>query len=178
MERLMLRILLIPAGLCCFCCSPLLAEERLADGWHKSVKLTDVNSDGRASVCNAWVDEGWLIVERCDMSGDIEWQIVLAQVGEQDEPPTIEPNPNPAALGGLRLSYRDGRFFIRDDFGNLRCLRQKKSADVKWPALFIPKNEPRAGESTLKDQSGCAYYFRINHHWQFIAGGRDDEQAE
>src|SRR5690242_950522 len=120
----MLRTLLVPALLCCSC-STLLAEERFADGWHKSVKLTDVNSAGRASVCNAWVDDGWLIVERCDVSGDIEWQIVLAQVSEQDEPPTIEPTPHAQVLGGLRVSYRGGLFFIRDDKGSLRCLRQK-----------------------------------------------------
>src|SRR3569832_1515519 len=99
----MYRTVLVPTLLCYACCATLLAEERFANGWHKNVQLTDANSEGRASACNAWVDEGWLIVERCDVSGDIEWQIVLAQVKENDEPPTIEPNPNREVVGGLRV---------------------------------------------------------------------------
>src|SRR6185437_7884214 len=117
---------------------------KFADGWRKTVVLSDQNAEGKASKCIAWVDQGWLVVERRDVSGDVEWQIVLAQVGPRDTPPLVEANPNVA--GGLRLSYRNGRFFLRDDFGTLRCRRQIKTVDVKWPPLAIPKNEPQPGE--------------------------------
>jgi len=146
-----------------------------ADSWRKTVVLSDQNAEGKASKCIAWVDQGWLVVERRDVSGDIEWQIVLAQVGEGDKPPLIELNPN--VPDGLRLSYRDGLFFIRDDFGSLRCLRQKKSAAVKWPVLTIPPNEPQPGGGTMGRQ-GHTYYYRTNHGWQFIARGLGGELAE
>lgn len=148
---------------------------KFADGWRKTVELTDPDVDGRVSKCIAWVNEGWLIVERRDVSGDMEWQIVLAKTSNGDEPPTIEPNPK--IPGGLRLDFRKGRFFIRDDFGNLRCRRQIKTADADWPALTIPVNEPQPGGS-LGGRPDRMNYFRVNHGWQFIAHGMKDERAE
>ena len=146
-----------------------------ADSWRKTVVLSDQNAEGKASKCIAWVDQGWLVVERRDVSGDVEWQIVLAQVGPRDTPPLVEANPNVA--GGLRLSYRNGRFFLRDDFGTLRCRRQIKTVDVKWPPLAIPKNEPQPGGS-WGGREDRMHYYRINHDWHFVACGMKDERAE
>jgi hypothetical protein len=157
-------------------------DAKFADGWRKTVVLSDQNAEGQASKCIAWVDQGWLLVERRDVGGDLEWQIVLAQVGEEDEPPKIEAKPRVANLvldisGGLRLDYRDGLFFIHDDRGRLRCLRQKKSAAVKWPVLAIPPNEPQPGGGTMGRRDHI-YYYRTNHRWQFIARGLGGELAE
>ncbi|HVW38606.1 MAG TPA: TlpA disulfide reductase family protein, partial [Pirellulales bacterium] len=106
---------------------------------------------------------------------------VLAEVGEGDEPPTIESNPD--VPGGLRLDYRSGRFFIRDDWGRLRCLRQKKTADVPWPALAIPPDEVHpagmvlGGGNKLGEKNG-RLYGRRNGGWQFVASGWEGELAE
>jgi len=156
-------------------------DAKFADGWRKEVALTDPNGGDKTPHCVAWVDDGWLVVERRDTAGEVEWQIVLAQVGEEDEPPTIEPNP--AVPGGLRLTYRDGRFFIRDDWGHLRCLRQKKTADMPWPALEIPPDEVHpsgmvlGGGNKLGEKEG-RLYGRRNGGWQFVARGWEGELAE
>lgn len=144
-----------------------------ADGWRKEVALTDPNGGNKSPHCVAWIDDGWLVVERRDTTGDVEWQIVLAEVGEDDEPPTIKPNP-----GGVRLTYRNGRFFIHDDWGHLRCMRQKKSAQLQWPALAIPPHEPQPGGSGTMGKGDRKFYYRTNHGWQFLARGSEGERAE
>lgn len=146
-----------------------------ADGWRKEVALTDPNGGDNTPHCVAWVDDGWLVVERRDTADEIEWQIVLAEVGKEDEPPTIEPNPK--VPGGMRLTYRDGRYFIRDDWGNLRCLRQKKTADVPWPALEIPQDDVPFGGGKIGNADRMVYG-RTKGGWQFIASGLEGEQAE
>lgn len=146
-----------------------------ADGWRKEVVLTDPNGGNKSPHCVAWVDDGWLVVERRDTLDDVEWQIVLAEVGKDDEPPTIESNPK--VPGGLRLTYRDGRFFVHDDWGHLRCLRQKKSADVPWPALVIPPDHVQFGGGKIGNADRMIYG-RANRGWQFIAGGLEGEKVE
>lgn len=147
-------------------------------GWRKSVELPDLNADWMPSRCTAaaWVEDGWLVVERRDVSGDIEWQIVLAQIDEGDDPPNMEPTPN--VPGGFRLDFRDGQFFIHDDVGTLRCLRQRKTAAVKWPVLAIPEHEPDPASGGASNAGERTYYHRIHRHWQFIAGGLGSELAE
>jgi hypothetical protein len=147
-------------------------------GWRKTVKLPDIGADREPSRCSAaaWVEDGWLVVERRDVSGDIEWQIVLAKINESDEPPKMAPTPN--VPGGLRLDFRDGQFFIHDDVGNLRCLRQRKSAAEKWPVLAIPKHEPDPAVGGASNAGERTYYHRIHRGWQFIAGGLGGELAE
>lgn len=150
-------------------------EASFADGWRKTVSLAEPNAEGKTPVCIAWVDKGWLIVERRDTAGDVGWQIVLAEAGEADEPPSIEQNRD--VPGGLRLDYRGGRFFIHDDWGHLRCLRQKKSAEVKWPAFEIPVNDTPPGPSRMWNKNRV-YYGRNRGGWQFIARAVKEEQVE
>lgn len=144
-------------------------DARFSDGWRKEVLLAEPDAQGKAPRCMAWVDEGWLIVGRPDTAGDVEWQIVLAQVGEGDEPQAIERNPD--VPGGLRLDYRGGRFFIHDDWSHLRCMRQKKSADMRWPAIKIPPSDDPLGEARMYNQTRI-YYCRTHDGWQHVAHGQ------
>jgi hypothetical protein len=105
------------------------------------------------------VQDGWLLVERRTGEDQIEWKIVLAKV-VGDEPPEMvaerlaagagvdrrDPRTGamvtPGAVGPVprpfRLSYRDGRYFIRDEFGSLRCLREPKREQDHWPEIEVP----------------------------------------
>ena len=150
-------------------------DAQFADGWRKEVALTDPAGGDKKPHCVAWVDDGWLVVERRDTAGDVEWQIVLAEAGAKDEPPTVEPKAD--VPGGVRVDYRGGRYFIHDDWGHLRCRRQKKSADAPWPSLEIPQNEPEPG-GAMMGHAGRTLYGRTKGGWQFVACGLADEKAE
>jgi hypothetical protein len=89
------------------------------------------------------------MAERTNGDDEMEWRIVLARV-VGDEPPTIvvsriaPPGLAGPIPGGLWLSYRDGRYFIRDDFGSLRCLREEKTEGATWPEMQLPPRDEKA----------------------------------
>lgn len=138
--------------------SPAADAEKMSEKWSRTVPVSDP-PDATFGQWRVWAQEGWLLAER--RTGDeIEWKIVLARlVG--DELPQIEVNrpravrksngkaevlPGPAGPmpGALRLGYRDGRYFIRDGFGSLRCLRELKTDERPWPELELPPRDPQA----------------------------------
>lgn len=125
------------------------AEERLTDGWRRVVPLSRPVSDGPRIIgrrrepaknspvdhATAWVEKGWLTVERRTAAGGLEWQIILAEVKEDDAPPDIESNDE---YGIFRLSFRGGRYAVREERGlPLRCVRQRKTG-TNWPHVIIP----------------------------------------
>ncbi|HVX13752.1 MAG TPA: hypothetical protein VHC22_21400 [Pirellulales bacterium] len=97
-----------------------------------------MDTDAPVDQVTVWVEGGWLMAERRTAAGGLEWRIVLAEVAE-DDPPTIESNDE---HGIFRLSFRDGRYFIRDEQGSLRCLRQRKTQN-DWPHVVVPDADPK-----------------------------------
>ncbi len=136
---------------------------KFGDGWRTAVALLPhawPKDDFPSGECRAWVEQGWLIAERRTDQNELEWKIVLAKVAGK-EPPRIEA----PAPGRLRLSYRDGRYFIRDEFGEFRCVRQPKPADVAWPAITLPGRTNPGGAAGHK--------IDVFHEkgWYFMAAG-------
>ena len=56
---------------------------------------------------------------------------------------SASPGPTGPMPGSLRVSYGGGRYYIRDGFSYLRCMRQAKSGDESWPKLEIPPRDPQ-----------------------------------
>jgi hypothetical protein len=73
---------------------------------------------------------------------------------------TPVPGPIGPIPGSLRLSYRDGRYFIRDGFLNLRCLRQPKTGDDAWPKLEVP---PRVAKGAGAGMAASRTVVLSNH---------------
>lgn len=112
------------------------APAKLSDDWSTTVELLPYSwpkNDSPSGACRVWVEQGWLVVERRTDRDELEWKIVLAKV-VGDEPPQIDVH----RPGALRLDYRGGLYFIRDEFGNLRCQRQTKKPDDVWPDIALP----------------------------------------
>src|SRR5206468_6029811 len=52
--------------------------------------------------------------------------------------PSLPPEGNPR----FEVSYREGRFFIREDLNALRVLREPKPAGKQsWPAIRVPEDQ-------------------------------------
>jgi hypothetical protein len=106
----------------------------LRDGWRQEIEIPAVKiSNGdtflRPSKVVLWVEQGWLCGRRTDADEVIEWQVVLAQPMAAAVP-AVETDER----GGLAIAY--GNYFIRENLGQLRILRQRKDAPAPtWPKL-------------------------------------------
>lgn len=139
---------------------------KLSDGWSTTVELPPYswpNNDSPSGACRAWVEQGWLLVERRTDRDELEWKIVLAKV-VGDEPPQIDVH----RPGALRVNYQGGRYFIRDEFGNFRCLRQLKPSDDSWPEITPPK---RDSASPGGSAGGGKLAVLRSNFWYFVATG-------
>lgn len=127
--------------------APACAAEKMSESWSRVVPIKAPIPDNKIGQWRAWVEEGWLVVERRSDKNHIEWKIVLAEVvGE--EPPEIDAEQ----FGALRLNYNKGRYFIREystsdadaEFGCLRCRRQPKMSEKRWPTISAPPRHRQA----------------------------------
>ncbi len=121
--------------------TPAPAEEPLRDGWKKVVPVpSPLLGEGDQYV--VWVEQGWLQARRQTAAGEIDWQVVLARATDP-KPPTVSA---PQGTFRFEVSYREGRFFVREDVNILRCLREHKPDDPKaWPAVPFEAEKFRQG---------------------------------
>lgn len=96
-------------------------DSRLPEGWKQSYPIR-VSELGEGHSYHVWVEEGWLHVSRKTSSGESDWHVVLARVVDT-KPPVITAGNGSSAYS---VSYRDGRYFIREDTNNLLCVRERK----------------------------------------------------
>ena len=171
--------------------------EKLSDTWSKTLPVSDP-PDAKYGEWRFWVQDGWLLAERRTRNDEIEWKIVLAKVVGDELPKivvnripagarmvhraskggetvtTVAPEPTGPIPGSLRLSYRDGRYFIRDEFGSLRCLREPKTEDQPWPELELPPRDanPRSGSGGAGGGPGSSWLAsQVSNSWVIIAAG-------
>jgi len=78
---------------------------------------------------------------------------------------TAVPGPTGPIPGSLRLSYRDGRYFIRDGFSHLRCLRQPKTGDEPWPTLEAPPRDPKGFGSGMSASRTAMLTHYVSNSW-------------
>jgi hypothetical protein len=169
--------------------------EKLTEGWSRIIPVAEP-PEGKFGEWRFTVKDGWLLAERRTGEGEIEWKIVLAEaVG--DEPPeivvnrppqgggmrkrrrdangvlaeTIVPGPTGPIPGSLRLSYRDGRYFIRDGFSSLRCLRQAKSGDDAWPHLEVPPRDENGFGSGMSASRTAVLSGQVSNSWITVVAG-------
>lgn len=139
-------------------------SDEFTDGWRRTLPVSEPNDDGETDRCTVWIEDGWLQADRRTAQGGLEWHVVLAKAIADDDSIEITADPR---FGMFRLSYRDGRYFIRDEFGNFRCLRQRK-ADDGWPTL-LPTKADNQGE--LAAGRGPFLKDRVTDGWCIIATG-------
>lgn len=149
------------------------AAAKLSAEWSTKVRLPAYSypkNDIPSGECRAWVEQGWLVVERRTDQDEIEWKIVLAKaVG--DEPPQIDTS----RPGALRVSFRDGRYFIRDEFGEFRCLREPKQPDDAWPKVDLPERDPGALSGSA---GGGKMVGKTVKEWFIVAAGPTNGAAD
>lgn len=118
-------------------------------GWKTSVPIPE-KLWGESGQYVIWVEGGWLQVRRETAGGETDWHIVLAQATDA-RPPTITSPPKlpEAPVKGrpwFEVSYRDGRYFVREDLSALRTIRQRKPGGAeKWPEARLDGQDPKMG---------------------------------
>lgn len=139
-------------------------SDEFTDGWRRRLPVSEPNDAGETDRCTVWIEDGWLQADRRTADGELEWHIVLAKATGDDDSIEITADP---MFGMFRLSYRDGRYFIRDEFGNFRCLRQRKT-DEGWPTLHPTKAD---NQGQLIAGRGPFLEDRVTNGWCMIATG-------
>jgi len=82
-----------------------------------------------------WVELGWLSARLESKAGDLEWQVVLARATIA-QPPKVHVDPK---FGCPSVEY--GAYFVRENFGHLRIMRERKNE--KSPPWVMPDPDPR-----------------------------------
>ena len=105
----------------------------LKDGWQQAIEIPGLREpSGELALLPAkaslWVEEGWLCVRRSAADGALEWQVALAQPID-GVMPAVE-------IDDANLSITYGQYFVRENRGRLRIMRQRKEAESPaWPTL-------------------------------------------
>jgi thiol-disulfide isomerase/thioredoxin len=148
-------------------------RERFGEGWKQSVPL-----EGTGDVLELWVKDGWLLVRRLDDEHAVDWQILLTKIAA-GQTPSIATIHSSAGKGlGFEVSYADGRYFIRDEHGVLRSLRQPADAD-QGPLcreLFGPLARDR-GKAQCLAANLVVLHWRENG-WHIATSARNAERAQ
>ena len=139
--------------------------ENLADGWKRSIP---VGGDG--GTYTLWVEGGWLHVRRTKSDGAPEWHVVLAKASGE-APPEI--------AGGdgkyFRISFRDGKYFLREDINYLRCVREQK--DGSWESAIAQ------GAGEVRTKAGSSEFsplIRLHEaaSWFSVSGGPSENSID
>jgi hypothetical protein len=86
-----------------------------------------------------WVEQGWLLAKREARDGEMEWQVVLARANGSEPQVTVQPGD-----GGVDIHY--GPYFVRENSGQLRVVRQEKSKDLPaWPQADLGSGRESMG---------------------------------
>jgi thiol-disulfide isomerase/thioredoxin len=110
----------------------------LPEGWNRVVAMPE-RLWGPAGRYRIAVEGGWLQVRRETSDGQIDWHVVLARASDPTPPVVTEPGLPPEGRARFEVSYREGRYFIREDLNVLRAVREPKPAEpASWPAIAVP----------------------------------------
>jgi hypothetical protein len=147
---------------------------KMSDGWSWSAPIVGPTPDANIGQWRAWVQQGWLAVERRTDDDKTEWKIVLAKV-VGDEPPETDASK----VDALRLTYRDGRYFVYDhpsgnattSFGTLYCRRQRKTDGDPWPEMVLPPRDSDRFHSFHGWKDKWALSGRVTDSWVLGAAG-------
>jgi thiol-disulfide isomerase/thioredoxin/predicted Ser/Thr protein kinase len=115
-----------------------------------------------------WVEQGWLLAKREARDGELEWQVVLARANGAEPQVTVRPEDGSADI-------RYGQFFVRDNLGELRILRQEKSKDLPaWPQADLGSGRDGRGSGGM----GPVLSGWKVEGWRWLAGGADRDRPD
>lgn len=157
------------------------APQPFTEGWEQIARMPESFAEqGKftQSTVQVTVKQGWLQATRETDRGEREWQIVVAEVVPGDEPPEIEVN---VRREEFRLSYRGGRYCIRENRDHLRAVRQRKGSKP-WPRLTLPEADEGSRVQTFEPSfdptfvADCWWDKRFSNSWiVFSAGPASDK---
>ena len=155
-------------------------SEPLRDGWKSSVTIPE-KLWGEAGRYVIWVEGGWLQVRRESTGGETDWHIVLAQATDPNPPKiTAPPKPTGRLAKGkscFEVSYRGGRYFVREDFFTLRTVRERKPPqDEGWPAARLNGQNPEMGYAGTA--SGSKLLGGLAEPWYIIASAPNGKKYD
>jgi RNA polymerase sigma factor (sigma-70 family) len=149
-------------------------DTALKEGWRKTTPIP-LPELGEGDEYVAWVEKGWLQVKRQTKEGKTDWHILLARATDP-KPPTFA-----APKGGISLdvSYRDGRYFIRETSNVLRCVRERKrGADGTLPRHPFLDKEFREHGSAGSPEHPPLLTGWVDKSWFLVASGPDDKHFD
>ena len=159
------------------------APQPFTDGWEQIARMPESFAEqGKftQSTVKVTVQQGWLQATRETDQGEREWQIVLAEVVPGDEPPEIEVN---VRREEFRLSYRGGRYCIRESRDHLRAVRQRKGTKP-WPRLSLPESDEGTRVQTLEPSfdptfvPDCWWDKRFSNSWIVFSTGPASDKLD
>lgn len=150
------------------------SENGLPTGWMKIVDIPAVKDMGgnillKGAILKMSTEQGWLVIRRETSEGELEWQVVLAQADHAGTPGVqID-----TSKGSLELKY--GSYFVREDLGGLRMLRERKSTKSPfWPQL------PVQPERVSKGSAGSEVHLTawITDNWCWVDSGLPNGRSD
>lgn len=115
----------------------------------------------------AWVEQGWLVARLETTAGELEWQVVLARA-TLSQPPQVRVDPK---VGSPSVEY--GAYFVRENFGHLRILRQRKAATS--PAWIMPDSDP---QQTLRCSALNRTFVHEVGDWCWLTSGLSQDKPD
>jgi thiol-disulfide isomerase/thioredoxin len=148
---------------------PLIDVDNFGEGWKQTVRFATKRESDPYEI---WVKDGWLHAKRTTPDGNLDWQITLAQVVGSDVPKMF----NIDGTSTFELSYRDGRYFIRENENLLRCVRERAAAKICTPrSVLLGDNAKESGwSSTGWPQIKLSVWAK--DEWSLVGLGPNDER--
>lgn len=148
----------------------------LKDGWQQENEVPELRDPSgdillRSAKVRLWVEQDWLCVRRTAADGAAEWQVALAQPIEGVVPTVETDNAN------LGITY--GHYFVRENRGRLRIMRQRKDAkSPAWPKFEM--NDPiekSFGSAAMRARSVELKAF-VRGGWCWVASGMANDRPD
>jgi thiol-disulfide isomerase/thioredoxin len=145
-------------------------EGRFGDGWRQAVALPETPLS-KGDQLTLWVERGWLCARLDGSDGQFDWQIVLCHI-QDGVLPEVQIMDGQPFVG---VSYRDGRYFIRESMCVLRGVRETSPDGdlLKKDAVFSPGADS-AGYGVWPAGGIISTSWR-DRDWFFVAIGPQQE---
>ena len=144
-------------------------RDKFGEGWKQTIAI-----ETSGDAYDVWIKDGWLVVKRSDKDGGLDWQIVLARV-VGDELPAI------SRIGAFQfdLSYRDGRFFIRETREFLRAMREPKTDQGLFArSATLGEGAESKGYGRSKRAAWSMLSSWQKDDWFFVGLGPDEQKLD
>jgi len=116
----------------------------------------------------ATVQNGWLHVSKENDHQALDWHIVLARVEQGHRPHITMTEGAPV----FELSYKDGRYFVRENFRFLRCVRERKTGGgFVSPITAFRKQAVGIGGANVQGFKLSGWH---DAEWFFVASNAED----